>query len=171
MIVKRYLISILLGASSLTAVSCSTQPSISRQVPNVPTTNRKDIIVELNNYRSSLTLPLVTANQSLEGLSNHRVRGAWPYRYKNLANGHQYFTEDVKEYAYPALWFGENLLSDSSPTSAAQAIVDWHNSDSHRALMRRKTPMECFASQAYDGHRAVIALICADRNSKELLVW
>lgn len=138
-------------------------------VPDMPSRNRSDVISELNRYRIDRGLPAVTTNPKLDALADERARHAWPYRYKNLAKGHDWFGDAVSRSGAPGLWFGENLYSSGFSPTGRETINAWHNSDSHMRMMNRPTTDECSAAEAYDGKMSVVALICADRKTGERL--
>ncbi len=137
--------------------------------PEQPTRMRSDIVAELNRYRIDRGLPAVTTNPRLDELAQQRAQQAWPYRYKNLAKGHDNFQRDINRVRPSGLWFGENLLAAPFTPTPKGAIQAWHDSDGHRRMMNRLTTDDCSAAETYDGQRSIIALICADRKTGEWL--
>lgn len=137
--------------------------------PNMPSRIRSDVVSELNKYRISRGLQAVDTNPRIDALASERARHAWPYRYKNLEQGHSYFQQMVNRSGAQGLWFGENLYAHHYSPTASAMISGWHTSYGHMKMMNRKTMDNCGAAEAYDGKMSVVALICADRKSRERL--
>lgn len=152
---------------TLLLAGCSAQ----RPLPDIPVRTRSDVVVELNRYRGGLGLPMVTTDKMLTALAWVRSRNAWPYRFGPLAAGHSHFEQDVDASGSPGRWFGENLYSDNGQPAASEIIWGWDGSPGHRAMMRRRSTTECSAAEAFDGKRAVIALVCMDRFNAEQVKW
>jgi uncharacterized protein YkwD len=151
--------------ASLLATSCTT----TRQVADHPYRNRPDVILALNDYRTKNKLPPVYPNSDLALLAKKRAQHAWEYRYKNLADGHSYFNQDISEGNFYGLWFGENLYS-GPPDSTSEEIIDaWHGSYKHKMMMQRKTLHFCSATETYDTSKIVVALICNDIRDKTMI--
>ena len=138
-------------------------------VEQMPSRYRSDVVAELNRYRIDRGLTAVTTNPQLDALAAERARGAWPYRYKDLAKGHLGFQQAVNRSSAPGRWFGENLYSAGFSPSAREAVNAWHASHMHMLMINRKTSDDCSAAEAFDGKMSVVALICADRTSRDTL--
>ena len=135
--------------------------------PNMPTRIRSDVVSELNRYRIDHGMQAVTTHPRLDALADERSRHAWPYRYKNLKEGHSYFQQMVDRSGVQGVWFGENLFSHTVGTSPYVIIRAWDASPPHKRMMSRPTIESCGAAEAYDGKMSVVALICADKKSRE----
>lgn len=137
--------------------------------PNMPTRIRSDVVSELNRYRINHGLQTVVTHPRLDALADERARHAWPYRYKNLKDGHAYLQQMVDRSGVQGVWFGENLYSHIVGSSSSFIIRAWDNSPPHKRVMVRPTIESCGAAEAYDGTMGVVALICADKKSRERL--
>lgn len=146
-------------------------PGLNRSVTSLPATSRSDVVAEMNRYRSEHGIQMVTTSKQLGPLADYRAKSAWAWRKGPLAKGHAYFEADVNASGVSGVWFGENLFAIDGYPTAREVVTGWHDSPTHRALMRRRTTTECNASQVTDGNRYLVALICSDQFNKEQATW
>jgi uncharacterized protein YkwD len=123
---------------------------------------RPDVIHEVNLIRRKYGLLPVMETPFLDSFSQKRAQEAWPYRYKNLADGHKGFYQAAKTIKLrPNTWLGENLYTGPIMATGREIAVAWFRSPSHRDVLLHQEAVSCSASEVMDYRQVVVALNCA----------